>query len=538
MTNVTAIQIHCPFCNGAQTPSQDSQYVCEFCLQPFTVVQAQKEESRLMEEIKGWLEKKVGSAGLSPGSVDTSSRAFIFQQKVLPDLRRDVDRALESLGTYGQFALVPLPVATPGPSGIGPNPLVQARQEILKLKNLRARLASEQVTAFAIGDDDKTMIQTLDRRMADVVYLSNVADAANRRDAQGYATARRNLSSLLDEIGQSLALEGTSDLKLGGFLSGLKGRYQGLAEVCSICEEISGENEITGEPVADRLDAIRANLLNAAEVIEKSDYSPADSMPMVVGVRQEAAALMLLARWLRAYEILARKGGLSFTRFVAEANALYDDRTYSPEAKADMVEGCSFVVRAIRGEVLVPVYDDLGWVDGWVEGSRAKKSFGMFGAEERVLSIEKFLLPVWVASVSFSRSAGKVFKQGVESKCLAVVDACGPSAGKVFFASSDTDPIAVALSSKRNLSSRSVALPTSTAGVAQTAFELAAKARPDLQNPRVQIRGLAFVPAATASLESKNGRRDLAGCLSGQIPIDPGVKAQVAVSRQALQKFA
>ena len=126
-----AVQVHCPFCNAAQAPRADGKNVCDFCLQPFTLVDATREEARLLEEIKDWLQQKVGAAGLAPGSVDVSSRSYIFQQRILPELRRDVNRSLEVVGGFGQVALV-----TPPTGGVRrePNPLVDARREILGLK--------------------------------------------------------------------------------------------------------------------------------------------------------------------------------------------------------------------------------------------------------------------------------------------------------------------------------------------------------------------------------------------------------------------
>src|SRR5579862_4112865 len=100
-----ATQVHCPFCNAAHPVQGAGSYTCEFCLQPFSVQDAQREEARLLDEIKAWVEQRVGGAGPASG-VDLASRAYIFQQKVLPDLRRDVDRALERLGGFGQFPLV------------------------------------------------------------------------------------------------------------------------------------------------------------------------------------------------------------------------------------------------------------------------------------------------------------------------------------------------------------------------------------------------------------------------------------------------
>lgn len=367
----TSEQIRCPNCNGAHSRQANSEYVCEYCLQPFTVKDAEKEESRLLEQIKAWVQQKVGAAavgGRGEGA-DSSTRSFLFQQKILPELRRDVDRSLETLGAFGQFRLVPPPIPVQSERD---NPLVQRRAHILTLKDLRARLASEQVQAFAMSGQDKSAIQTLDRRLAELVFLSNVAEAASRRTEAGFATARRNLESLLAEVNQSLALEGPGDPALAGYLAAMKARFSALAELCRICEELVSSGSVSGETMAGRLEQVAVGLEGVGPAIEASNYSPADAMPMVVGVGQEVAACRLLADWLRGFDALGGSSTVPFKTFVDEMAALFSGSAL--ETTGELVGVASFAVRAARGELAVGAVVDDGWIGGWAEGARAKKA--------------------------------------------------------------------------------------------------------------------------------------------------------------------
>jgi hypothetical protein len=536
--NPTAVQVHCPFCNGVQAVQADGNYTCDFCLQPFSIVQAQKEETRLLEEIRGWLDKRIGSAGAAASGVDASSRSYIFQQRILPDLRREVDRALEVVGSYGQFQLVPVPVPAPSPTGRGINPLVASRKDILALKNLRARLQSEYIRSFAIGEDDQAVVQSLDRRLAEIMGLSNVADAANRRDTNGYATARRNLGAVLTEIGESLGMETNPDPTFKPFLAALQERYKGLVELCRICEEVSSPNAVSGASLADRAEAIAATLRQAARAVEASQYSPADAMPVVISTQGEAVSAEYLARWLRTYDSLASKSLQPFPRFVGELSAVVHGGKHTAEAATELAEGCAWLVRVVRGEIAVPVYEDHSWGDGWVEGARAKKSLGVFGAEERVTYILHFMLPVWVADISFSKSTGAVFKEGVEAKCVGLVEATAPSAAKACFLHDRTSSLAQALDFPRVLSRRSVALPGSTAKAAEQALKLACSSRLDMLQAQIRLRGIAFLPAVYAYYESKKGNRALAACAGGQVPVEPGVHASIQSAGEVLRQFA
>jgi hypothetical protein len=532
MTEMIAVQVHCPLCHGINSASETGDYTCGFCGEPFSLVAAQKEESRVLEDIKRWLDQKVGSAGLGSENVDSASRSYIFGQRILPDLKRDVDRALETLGGYGQHGLMRLPIAASA-AGKGVNPLISNRKTILDLKNLRARLASPQVTSFAASIDHKTAVESLDRRLAEISYLSNVVEASNKGGTQGYLGAKRNLLSLLEDIGQAL-VNPDSDASYRAYLGGLQARYRSLVELCSICELLTtGGFEAT--QLADRIGQAENDLRAAAVQIADSDYSPADSVPMSMGTKQEADGCRLLRRWLSAYGGLAPSGTMSFDEFRAAIESLGRPQL-SPEGKAELMETWSEALAAHARRMALPAYDDFSWVDAAVEGTRGKKTFGFLGNEEQVVEIRRFLLPVWVGTVNYSKSEGRVFKEGVEHQCMAIADACSPSASSVTFLD-EQSPMFASLRAPRHLPALDIALPQSLRSEMVAVLQQAARGRPDLLNSQVRIESLAFVAAALVTYDSKQGRRVVGFTNGRSLQIGAGTAAHIDSARRAVQQF-
>jgi len=391
------VQIHCPHCNAVQPKSDLGDYECEFCLQPFSTVQAESEQERLLNDIQGWLKDKVGASALGGQAVDEASRAYIFQEKILPDLRREVDRSLEMLGGYNQFPLVQPPIVVDSGSEGMANPLVSSRDAILDLKGLRARLSHPQVIEFALGERDKGEIQEMDRRIADFMHLSNVAGAASQLSVAGYLSARRNLEVVIEEIDESISAVGTTDTGLAGYLATVKNRYQGLTEYCRLCEELCSPNNISGASVAERLESLASQMEEVAVGVESVDYDPATTMPLVVGINREVTAIRLLARWALAYDALATALQLPFVGFYREVVAFQGDRQLNSAEQAELLEGYIQLVQAVRGEIAVSVVSDFRWVDTWVEKCRARKTLGLFGVNETVSNVVQFLLPaIWL----------------------------------------------------------------------------------------------------------------------------------------------
>lgn len=535
--NVQAIQVHCPYCNAAQAQNPGGNYECEFCLQPFTIVQAQSEESRLLEEIRTWMQDKVGGAAAGGGAVDASSRAYIFQQKMLPDLRRDVDRALELMGAYGQHPLVLPPVDVALSSPPMPNPLLSNRTQILGLKGLRARIGSPDVTSFAVTPDDQGAVGSLERRLSDFMHLSNVVEATARRTTAGYASARRNLETLIGE------LDGDIQRAVGQpgrpeFLGALKNRYGSLAELCRINEQLCGQQGVSAPEISPRLEQISAHLEQTAQYVEGLTYDPAETMPVAIGIHQEAAGAGSLRSWLDAYGAIARSGQVPFPGFVEEMKALYAHTAPEPSTLAQMLTNVAEVVRAARGEVAVLATDDFHWVDGWIESGREKKSLGLFGNEEQVAAVDRFMMPVWMADVTFSKSTGKVFAQGVEDREVALVDACAPNPGSVRFFTASSELVAGSFASPRAMPYSSVALPSSTQAAAVGSIQQAVAGRPELKNAQIHVRGLAYLPAAVVSYQSKRGEREAGACLGGKIPILSNARQNFHAAQQLMQRFA
>lgn len=533
-TNTT--QLKCPFCGAANPLSDIDQIVCEFCLQPFTVTNAKSEESRLLEEIKAWLNTRVGGAGVA-GSTDATSRSFIFKDKLLPELKRLVDRGLESLGGYGQHPLMQPPLPTPQREA---HPLLVERDHILGLKGLRAKLESPYIREFAVLEEDQKLLQRLDRRVLDLMHLSNVAHAAGQLNATGYASARNNLVTLAREAGESAAFE-NKDPKQVRFLGALQTRYDSAAQLCRVFEELCSPNPTSGQEKAERLERIIRELEGSARAIEESDYDPGESMPIVLGIKQEVEGARLFVRWLRAYEALTARRPMPFMNFVHNLHALLVSSVSSKQEQIELLEACSFVVQVTHGAATTPVAADFGWVDSWVETARGKGCLGMFdilglfGPLEELKGTERFLNPVWLARVNFSQAQGKVFKEGVETSNLLIVDAVSPSIEKVKMVSALPGGVGQQLQSPARLESLDIALPRSTANRAVQVFTAYVRNQGDIRNPKVELQGLGFVAAVVAHFSSKQGDRSAYGCLSGALDIDANARTQVQATRQLLQ---
>lgn len=528
---VTAKQIHCPYCNATQAPHSDANYACEFCLQPFTLVESQTEETRLMEQIEKWLAQKVGPIHNS-ANADASSRAFIFQQKVLPELRRDVDRTLEPVSAFAQHSLLKTPV---DPRTKAQSPLLEQHRRLADFKKLRVRLASSHVTGFAVSDSDKEALQIMDERLATVLFLSNVASAANRRDPQGYSSARRNLEQLVGELRQSLAV-GQKNEPTKRFLGGLVERHSALAELCRILEELTGDNAVAAEPFIERIERQVAALQTSAETIGNCDYDATEAMPLVVGIRAEAESALLLIRWLRAYGLIASSAEIPFKGFVETLLPMLP--AGAAELQSEVLELVASSIQVARGGLASRRIDDFSWAESWAEGLRSKKSLGLFGTEERLARLDRFLLPVWVADVLYSRSTGTLLKSGIETRAIAVVDACSPEVGAVTLITQlESEPGLTLESVQLSQGTAVIAAPRSSSHIATSVIEKAVRANPGLLNPKIKLRGIWYFPAAVAHYESKKGLREVATCLNGTVRTMAAAQTQVQVALSIRQQF-
>ena len=523
-------QIKCPHCSAAAAARSDGQYVCDFCLQAFSVVEARNEEARLIDELKSWIQKLGVAPG--PGSVDASSRAYIFQQKVLPELRRDVSRLLETVGTHGQHALLVAPVPRKA-SATGPNPLFTSANLQSGLKTLIARCESPDVSSFAVSDIDRSAVVALTQKLSETLHLMQVVRAGANPTGEGYAAAQRNLELLLKET-LTATTRASVTIEERAFLTALAARYRSLVDACRLFGELVAGEPSSSDASADRAESLATAMDAAAGDLEASNWSPAETMPLVLGIRDEAHGARSVSRWLRGYEVFSSQSSITFPSFVAEMQSLA-----GPTNKAeDLLEAYTFVFQAARGQVAATVIENFDWVSAWTEGQRARKKVGLFGTNEEIVGIEQFLVPVWLAEVSFSRSSGKVFKSGAESKAIAIVDACAPSSIKVRVFVDGHEQLSAAMASPAAMGGRQVALPNSSADMAKKVITDGVRLLPNLLNAVVQVKGIVFLPAAVAHYSSKNGPREATTCMSDQVPIDNSARVQWQQARVLMERFA
>jgi hypothetical protein len=525
-----SVQVRCPFCNGAHASKTSGQYTCDYCLQPFTTVDAQREESRLLSQVQGWLEQKLGSIAAAGGgaAVDASSRAYIFQQKVYPELRRDIDRALEPFvgATHSPLVLPPVPFVVKGQSG--PYALLRASDSLGALKELRVRAGSDAVGAFAVSDADRAAIAELDLRVNELMDLVHVAKGGHARSATGYAAARRTLELMAASTGKALAAQSGSNEARREFMALQQARFESLCELCRAFEEAVGLTGAGGAPIAARLDDCIARLEETARGLEACAWNPGETMPLMVSVKVEAEAGRTLQRWLSAHEIYAAGGLVGFLEFVEQVEQQFG--TVSGDVVDALGSWCE-AIQAIRGQVAVHANLDFSWGAQWAESQRARKTLGLFGNAESLQSLEGVLVPFWLGEVSHSVARGAVFKSGGAARSWALVNATAPKSAEVLVVG-DEDPLVMGLLQvRRGTANLLLSPPRSSAAVGQAAMTAAVRARAELLNASVRVSQLVYLPAVFANFSSKAGDRTVATCLAGRVGIDEGVRAQAHAAR-------
>lgn len=91
--------LECPSCGAPakEAPSDPrAPIVCAFCGARYERVTAEAALASLRAEVTAWLQRTAGVA-MSEGaaSVDVATRTFLFNDRILPGLRRDVRRAID-----------------------------------------------------------------------------------------------------------------------------------------------------------------------------------------------------------------------------------------------------------------------------------------------------------------------------------------------------------------------------------------------------------------------------------------------------------
>jgi len=528
-------QVRCPSCNAAQGVRERGAYVCEYCMTQFTVENAIAEQARLLEEIKTWVGQRIGSQNMV-GGVDSSSRSFIFREKLFPDLRREVERSLEPFG--GAFADVSIP--TPVERIMRPDDrpkFVNNRQSALALKGLRVKVANEDVLSFATNENERAGLFELDHQITGLINLSNALEALHEQDREmAYVVARRNLETMAKLLREKLG-EALPSPDRRKFFAAALAYYQRLCEFCRISEGLYTCSPIQAEQTRLRLKELITKMTTAGQELEACEYNALEALDMASSLQKQTESSQTLDRWLGQFELLAQCWDGGFVPWV-ECLRPYCHAP-SPAEEADLMEAGVALLLALRGDRPVLLNQDGAWISDWFESKRKKRTFGIFGDEERVADRQDFLLPVWIAKVRHaSAQVGMFVSKGVESQGYFLISACSFKLEDVVLIENVANRFIERLSEGQSLKGCAVAMPRLSAGRAYALFQKAARLRPQLTTPRVESPQLAFFSAAWAFLKSPKGRREVAVCMDGALPAAPDVVHHLAWSRQFMERFS
>jgi hypothetical protein len=139
--------------------------------------------------------------------------------------------------------------------------------------------------------------------------------------------------------------------------------------------------------------------------------------------------------------------------------------------------------------------------------------------------------------VTFSKSAGTLFKQGVHSSTLALIDASRSPVGTVVLLDDGQSAAGEWLAESRLTSNHTIAWPRCGVQAACEAVGAELRNHSEMFNAAVRVRGLAYLAAAYASFESNRGVRNEVSCLNELVPLDGNALAQLDCARTLRDRF-
>lgn len=519
-------ELRCPYCHAAQPSVEAGHHTCAFCLHGFTAFDAARARQTSAEQTDAWLRGRVGSNVDSPVEViDRASRGYIFNQRIFPELRRDVARVHEGLGPWLQAPLI-LPELSRAPGG-APHPLSLYSGRMQALVALSGRLGHSEVQRFAVDEVAKAQLEQLGAPIDELIHLINIVEAGQRGGADGWGAVRSNLEAMA-----SRPLTSSESDRFAGLR---RERWQLLAALTRHYDDCARGQHSPSQ--LEGIEALIVSLRGLAERLRACASAPVEARAFALAVEREAEGAQLLARWLRCSERLPRAPEDSLPHLYTTLAPLIPPGS-SPDRAATLVEGWTELAAVSRQEIAICVIEDFAWAEAWAESVRGRKRLGLFGEDEVVETIERFLLPVWVAELRYSQQRGRLLGGGVEQRTLALLDACAGTAETVAIFDPVPEPLRAALTHPVRVGAIDIALPETTAADARVVMQRALSRRPEFQNARFEVRGLALIPAVTVRLRARAGQRQVSTALQGRVQASKRARERVETARWLFARFA
>jgi hypothetical protein len=518
------VELRCPYCRAPQPTASAGQHTCEFCLRGFTAIDAARARQQGADQADAWLRARVGPKGEAE-VVDLASRGYIFNQRILPELRRDAARAQEGLGPWMQEALILPELARSQTNAAHPLLVHATRRRALSV--LGARHPHDEVRRFAVDDVAREQLGALAAPIAALIHLINVVEAGRRAGSEGWKAVHSNLDILAQQLGPNANPHEYAGLQVE--------RWRLLASLAGHYDDCARGQHPSSQPAA--LEATIMGLVRLAQVLRTCTTNPVEARATALAVEREAAGAHILLRWLRCRNRLRWTPAPSVPQ-MAQTLAAVLPQMGGPERGVSLLESWTELAAVARQEASICVVQDFSWSQSWAESVRRRKRLGLFGEDEEIDAIECFFVPMWIARIIYSQQRGGILGGGTEQQELALLDACATTTDKLALLSSLSPQLDAALAHPAYVSTAEIALPETTMADAQAVVRRALGQRPDLCNARFDVRSLALIPAVTVRLRTAAGTRQVTGALRGLVPTSERTRERLETGRWFFTQFS
>jgi hypothetical protein len=514
--------VECPSCGGpVKLVPVDPRAVigCTWCGASFERERAEASAEALRREISEWLRRTTGVAAAGgAGTVDAATRSFLFNDRILPGLRRDLRRVLdEHIGDVDGAPILVPPLLHHLAGFRGDDAtLVTRRAAVLELRALGARIESHEVAAFATAAADTVALAALRRDIDRTMLASNAATALSAGISAGAGIARNNLADLAQRAEDS-ALEAVTEPAVATLTRAVRARAEALDALLAAL--------LDTPPDPGAMHAAAARLEETAQWLLTSDTRSLRTALASTGIQRDATAARVLACIAEAMRGTPTSVVQTLDALAPLAHLL--SATARPRDAAALVHAWACALSArLHGRGL-PALADTSWVTPTLTAACA--------SGEQIVRADVVLVPHWVYRVRHTETEGTFFVSGKQREGLAVVPASGTAEGTMLIGRDEPRSGVVDQAARALVA---VQLPVEPPCVGPEAARLAAKAelrRRDVKNVTLGDATLLYVPIALAQLAGARGARTIVVGPLGGLRLEP---SNVFNAAQALDAAA
>jgi len=507
--------IKCPGCMAPlpQGAPEIKVITCEYCLNTYTIQEAENETEKLRNEVKKWISDIAGSK--SVGVIDELSRLHIYRNSLYPPIRIAAERATE---IYQPIRYLPL-ISFPLIDSISRNPFQEALSytpdiKILteNLKGVVSQIQAPELLAFAVGESEKLQLKFTEVSCLELIYLSNMRHGIAQYTEEGFRQSLVNIKALEDLYSSTIILSKEHEPSIEPFLSGLLQRLAAVKEWLNVMIQLwkAGDGIVT-EPLIQRLQKTITDCEKSVLMLETSGREPKEIVPAVSGTKEDARIMKILCDCVSIFsDTGCAESGIEFEKFLQILR-----QTFSGAMPAnatidwmdDYIGNLSIYLGAKEGKAEVSLVNNFEWVKA---ASEAGCKSSLISGKEVVNSVEHILLPCWTAAIHFSEQSGVIWKKGQGSAGYLYCEAGRPD-GNCFIEPGETElaaNTARAIEAPKSLAeSAKIVAPVVCEDHAKWKMKKFISDSEQYNNSHVKMIGVVYIPAALVKYANKKSQR-------------------------------